>query len=326
MVLLSKFSRYFQEIVACGSIRKAADVLNIAASAVDRQVLNAEEKLGIRLFDRTPGGLRLTAAGEAVSHQIARWARDEITLHSHLEELRSGTGGEIRLAVADGPAASFIPTFVERLSAERPGLRFGVVVGSADIVAALVRSGKADIGLTFDPSSFAGLRIESQAASRLGVLVPADHPLTRKKGALHLADCANFPVIAPDGSTALAQMVERLFADVPRPFNVVFTSNNVALLCDMVKRRMGIAFMRDLDAFGHYTEQAVFLPLCDIRMPPQRLSLIVAAQKPLAPGQAAILADIAAALDELGAARGPAETRPGSAPAARRGRGRAAKA
>jgi DNA-binding transcriptional LysR family regulator len=66
MVLLTKFSRYFQEVIHHGSIRKAAEHLHIAASAVDRQILNVEETLGVRLFDRVSGGVRLTAAGEAV--------------------------------------------------------------------------------------------------------------------------------------------------------------------------------------------------------------------------------------------------------------------
>lgn len=112
MVLLTKFSRYFLEVIHHGSIRKAAEHLNIAASAVDRQILNVEETLGVRLFDRVSGGVRLTAAGEAVFHQLTRWGKEEAALHRHLAELKNARGGEVRIAVADGLAVSFIPSVI----------------------------------------------------------------------------------------------------------------------------------------------------------------------------------------------------------------------
>ena len=50
--------KYFSEVAARGSIRKAADNLNVASSAVNRQVLKLEEELGVLLFERVPGGVR----------------------------------------------------------------------------------------------------------------------------------------------------------------------------------------------------------------------------------------------------------------------------
>ena len=40
----SRFTRYFIEVARCGSIRKASDVLHVSASAIDRQILKAEEE------------------------------------------------------------------------------------------------------------------------------------------------------------------------------------------------------------------------------------------------------------------------------------------
>ncbi len=56
---------YFREVARAGSIRKAAGVLNVAASALNRQILNLEAQLGSPLFDRLPGGMRLTVAGNS---------------------------------------------------------------------------------------------------------------------------------------------------------------------------------------------------------------------------------------------------------------------
>ena len=64
MPALSRFLRYFLAVGRLGSIRRAADELNVSASAIDRQILNVEANLGMPLFERLPTGLRLTAAGE----------------------------------------------------------------------------------------------------------------------------------------------------------------------------------------------------------------------------------------------------------------------
>ena len=64
LIAFSRFTRYFRVVAGAGSIRRASEELNVSASAIDRQLLRAEEELQTPLFERLPTGLRLTAAGE----------------------------------------------------------------------------------------------------------------------------------------------------------------------------------------------------------------------------------------------------------------------
>ena len=50
-----------------GSIGRAAERENIAASAVSRRISELESRLGVALFDRSLQGARLTPAGERPS-------------------------------------------------------------------------------------------------------------------------------------------------------------------------------------------------------------------------------------------------------------------
>ena len=59
---------YFDKVRRCGSFREAARSLNVASSAVNRQILKLEEELGASLFERLPSGLRLTPAGQQYAH------------------------------------------------------------------------------------------------------------------------------------------------------------------------------------------------------------------------------------------------------------------
>ncbi|MEJ0071623.1 MAG: LysR family transcriptional regulator [Pseudomonadota bacterium] len=57
--------RYFDAVRRAGSIRAAARQLNVASSAVNRQILNLEAEIGTTLFSRLSAGLKLTAAGRS---------------------------------------------------------------------------------------------------------------------------------------------------------------------------------------------------------------------------------------------------------------------
>ncbi len=48
----------------CGSFNKAAEVLFVSPTAVMKQINDLESRIGVRLFERTSHGIRLTSAGE----------------------------------------------------------------------------------------------------------------------------------------------------------------------------------------------------------------------------------------------------------------------
>ena len=58
-----RFLRYIDAVARSGSIRKAAEQLNVVSSAVNRRILDIEEQIGTPLFERRARGVRLTAAG-----------------------------------------------------------------------------------------------------------------------------------------------------------------------------------------------------------------------------------------------------------------------
>ena len=108
-IAFSRFLRYFQVVGRAGSIRRAAETLNVSASAIDRQILRAEGDLNLPLFERLPGGLRLTAAGELLMDAAQRWGRDYDQLMMRLEDLRGLRRGHVRIAVIQALALGFLP-------------------------------------------------------------------------------------------------------------------------------------------------------------------------------------------------------------------------
>src|SRR4030095_1873090 len=89
--------KYFLEGARSGSIRKAAQRLFVASSAVNRQILQLESELGTELFDRLPTGMRLTAAGEVVLHHVRTTLHDFELLRSELDAQKGERSGHISI-------------------------------------------------------------------------------------------------------------------------------------------------------------------------------------------------------------------------------------
>ena len=68
--------RLFAVLARAGSVRRAGEQLGIHASTVTRRLEHFERRLDARLFNRTPGGLRITEAGADVLERVEQVGRD----------------------------------------------------------------------------------------------------------------------------------------------------------------------------------------------------------------------------------------------------------
>jgi DNA-binding transcriptional LysR family regulator len=109
---------YFLEIAKHRNFRRAAIELGIGASALSHALRSLEERLGVRLLNRTSRSVTLTAAGEALQSALAR-PFDEIgSALDVLNRFRDAPMGRVRLSVPT-EAAEFLvgpvmATFLER--------------------------------------------------------------------------------------------------------------------------------------------------------------------------------------------------------------------
>ena len=118
--------RYVDEVARTGSIRKAADQLNVTASAVNRRIMDLEEELGAQLFERRPRGVRLTAAGEVFVHYLREQDGGVERMKSQIEDLKGLRRGTVRIACSQALALDFLPREIAAFRARHPMVSFGV--------------------------------------------------------------------------------------------------------------------------------------------------------------------------------------------------------
>lgn len=115
-----------------GSMAKAANELAVSHPVVSRAISDLEHTLGVRLLERNPRGVELTAYGRAMlkrSHAAFDELRQGV---KDIEFLSDPTVGEIRIGTTPPLAASFVFTVIDRLSRRYPRIVFRVVAEGAN--------------------------------------------------------------------------------------------------------------------------------------------------------------------------------------------------
>jgi DNA-binding transcriptional LysR family regulator len=119
---------YVDEVARSGSIRKAADQLNVTASAVNRRIMDLEEELGTPLFERRPRGVRLTAAGEVFVNYLRQQDGEVERMKSQIEDLKGMRRGLVRIACSQALALEFLPRQIGEFRKRHPLVTFDVKV------------------------------------------------------------------------------------------------------------------------------------------------------------------------------------------------------
>jgi DNA-binding transcriptional LysR family regulator len=120
----------FMAVAEQRSMAKAAERLAVSRPVVSKTLAGMEALLGVRLFDRVPGGVALTSFGSAL---LRRSAGVFDALRQGVEELRflaDPGSGTVRVSCNDVIAAGIVAAAVERLARRYPGATFDVEQGT----------------------------------------------------------------------------------------------------------------------------------------------------------------------------------------------------
>jgi DNA-binding transcriptional LysR family regulator len=272
--LLPTGYRYFAAVAETGSVRGAAQMLNVAASAISRQIILLEQQFNIDLFERRGRSLKLSAAGEILLNGLKSAVQGHETTLDHLDALRGLKRGRIRIATVESISVSPLPDLLARFAADYPGVEVTVTVAGSDAVTDLVRSHDADLGFTFNPATLEGLDVKLTKEMRLGAVMAPDHPLARKRQLL-FAQCLQYPVAWPARGLSFRAILDEMMGTIKIPAQHAFECNSLRLMAALARRGRCIAFQTRIGIEQEIADGTlVFVPLANRRMPVDRLTIV----------------------------------------------------
>jgi DNA-binding transcriptional LysR family regulator len=277
-MLHSRMLRYLDEVARCGSIRKAATRLNVASSAVNRQILALEEELGTPLFHRLPRKLLPTAAGEVLLDHVRQTLRGMERAQAQIGELRGLRRGEVSVAVMSGLAANLVALALPRFRQEHARVALRVSLLSGPEILAAVMNGEADLGLGFDMPAEPRLRSATLAQAALGAVMSPYHPLAARSS-LRLGDCLGYPLVIADRSMAIRPYLDTAFARaglLPEP---ALETNSIEVMRRAAAMNQGITFLTPFDILLERRQrELLYIPVAGLAEHRQSLVLVCRAK------------------------------------------------
>jgi len=211
--------RYFIAAAEEEHFGRAADRLYITRPAVSQIIADLEDELGVTLFERLAHKVKLTAAGHVLLPQLRNIMRDldlALTLTKRVGEGKSGV-----LKIGYGSLSLLHPLFratIKRFNECYPNVTLSLIeIATSDQVKALIE-GRIDAGfMHFGPAARPARKQQKGSgpsegekaidhfviqSNGLGVVVPDDHSLARRK-TVSLAELANERFVVVPRSTVM---------------------------------------------------------------------------------------------------------------------------
>jgi DNA-binding transcriptional LysR family regulator len=273
-MLHARALRYLDEVARRGSIRAAAEHLNVSSSAINRQILELEDDLGAQIFHRLSKRLRLTPIGELLIAHVRQTLKDYEHLTLRVEDLKGARTGDVTVATMNGLAGGLLPSVLAAFRKAHPRVQVAVKSLFAEDIVKAVLSGEADLGLAYNLPKTPGLTTSATCHTRLGAVVVPSHPLALRSPA-RLSDCLEYPIVLGDQSMTIHGLMVAAFHEASLPFAPTYKSNSIEFMKAMVHGDDFVTFLSRIDVDEEQRKGTlVYVAVRDRHLQGQTLTLV----------------------------------------------------
>lgn len=261
-----------EAVARAGSIRKAAEDMNLTASALTRRLQRFEQEFGARLFERLPKGVRLNPAGELLLHHYRASLSDLARVQSQVADLAGERRGHVSIACSQAMVPYFLPEQIARYRRDHPGVTFSVNVRDRTQAEQELVSYSSDLALVFEPVYLVDFEVLHAIPQEVFAVMASDHPLA-KKSEVRLRDCLDVPHVAPTTKYGVRHLLDFAARRGSRRVSPAVETESFDLIRHYVLCEKLIGFQIPLGLRELDDGSLVFKPISSKDLPPGNLIL-----------------------------------------------------
>ena len=271
-----------------GSFIAASARLRISQPALTRTIKRVEAALGVRLFERSTRHVQITPAGREFVAVAERLLNDLRLTVRNLREVAEEQRGRLTLSCIMSVASGVLPLLLATYRADRPGIEIQVREGVHGSVLEDVRSGGADLGLSYVddlPDAVEGIPLQRETFS---VVVPKRHRLAARQS-LALAELKDEPMVALPSDSRTRRTIDAAASTAGFSLRQVVTVGPFATLMGCVRAGVGLAVV-PTGATGFFLGRDLrAIPVSEPRLS-RRLGLIMLREREPSPAASGFMA------------------------------------
>lgn len=235
--------RAFVTVAKIGHLTRAAEALHVTQPAVTGQIKALEEELGIALFDRRPGRIALTRAGERLLPEAEKVLAAAGSLLGQARELQGEVSGSLVIGTVGDPDSLRLGSLLGGLVSALPLLEIKTRSGDAEALREAVAT--STLGASFYigpniPRDVNGLPLQT-----LHYRIAA--PFSFSHQVLHAGwrEIADMPWIGAPHASHAQTLLRDLFSRQGLLPNIVLESDDASAPHSLVRAGLGLALLRE---------------------------------------------------------------------------------
>ena len=182
--------RYFMRVAQELHFGRAAEILGVSQAPLSQQIRQLEERIGVRLFDRTTRSVVLTPAGRTLFERCGDAMEG---FQDAIDEAREAGGlkvGKLRIGAMESAIYSVLPDALKLFSARAPAVEIDISFNTTEQQLPLLSDRKIDIAFIRPPRSVSGLETLEVHREGFAAVLPTSSPLAKRK-VLTIGDLRN---------------------------------------------------------------------------------------------------------------------------------------
>lgn len=229
-------------VVTTGTTTRAAQLLGLTQSAVSRLIMQLEDELGFKVFNRQRGRLNITPEGREFFHVADQILTSIDQIKSTANDCGSHAVSALRVVAMPAIGSCLLSVPVDRLTKKYKSLRVTVHLLGRSQLQSAIADGKYDIGMATLPIEQEGVDIEPVCRVRAVCIVPKTHPLADAE-IVTAQDLEGERFISKSGDTILRYKTDCLFSELGVQRQLTVEAGSTVLAGDMVALGMGVSIV-----------------------------------------------------------------------------------
>lgn len=190
----------------------AAELLFVTQPAVTLQIKTLEEDLGVKLFDRSGGKVRLTEAGEILLDYATRIADLYSEAETAIGSLVGEQRGKLTLGASTSIAQYVLPPLIGKFLSIHPKIEFSMISANTENIVKALDSKSISLGLVEGPIGRSDLKFEPFIEDEIVVIAASNHELAlNQSDKISLAQLAELPLIMREYGSGTRHVIENAF-------------------------------------------------------------------------------------------------------------------
>lgn len=244
---------YFYHVAKAGRFTAAEAVLDVAQSAMSRQIQQLEADLGVQLLDRTGHGVKLTAHGEILYRHAETILQSMSATIDELKEAEHPALETVSIAAPPSFMASYMADVIYGFNKSCPGVRLCAVEASTGGVYNHLASGQVDVAVVLQTSNTARLSLRELTKEPLYAVAAADHPIAQQKFVAR-SQLRDLELVLPASLYGSRAILSEYFAVEDIPLRAQIEADSLPLTRELIRKKSVCALLPRITCEAEITD------------------------------------------------------------------------